>query len=133
LGRLYEGDTQGFSAYSNRYGCKPNLNEDGPETVYVVTTTFAMTITARLTYTDPADLDLFILNDPHPASCVGWGDSEARIVDLPPGRYFIVVDSSASHAGPYTLIVYGAYRIYAPLSLRGYGEESLGSYRSGGW
>lgn len=99
-GVAYSDTTVGAPSHVNYYSCIPSWPEAGPERVYILTTTATQDITATLSYVAPADLDIFILNEPHGDHCLGFGDTVAVLQDAPPGTYYIVVDTFSGFGAP---------------------------------
>ena len=96
----YSDDTTGAPSHVNVYSCIPSWPEAGPEQVYILTTTATQGITATLSYVAPADLDIFILNEPTGDDCLAFGDTTAVLSNAPPDTYYIVVDTFSGFGAP---------------------------------
>ena len=102
---LYQGDTTGAPSNVTYYNCK-GWGESGPEEVYVLTTEAAGDIVATLSdMSVDLDLDVFILSSCDNMSCLAYGDNAAKLRNVPPGTYYIVVDGYEGASGSYTLNV----------------------------
>lgn len=98
------GDTRGASSNVSTYSCQPLYNESGPEQVYILdlpAKVFLIASVIPLPPTSP-DVDVFVLSEPFPNSCVAYGNTVAA-VSAGPGTYYIVVDGYMGAAGEYWL------------------------------
>ena len=111
----------------NGYSCFMG-DQSGPDHLYRITTTSLSKLEASLSGLT-ADLDVFILSAPNPASCLVYGDNTATIASAPPGTYYISVDGFSGASGSYTLSVTcpappatatPPMRIYFPIILKDY-------------
>lgn len=95
-----------FDAYS----CNDQLDESGPEVIYLFTVDSSGTLTATLDDVDgdAVDVDIHLLDANDPSACLERAHiSLSRAIG--PGRYFLVVDTyveaTTELSGPYTLTV----------------------------
>ena len=105
-GVIYQGDTRNGLSLARFYNCLGCgiYDYNGPEIVYVLTTTVTVNITATLNYNAGLmDLDVLILNALDPQRCAFCGDFYVVWHDMPPGVHYIVVDGIDNGAGQYTL------------------------------
>lgn len=109
-GGVYWGDTRNSSTNVDRYACRPAWDESGPEIVFRVEVGASQMVTASLLEA-AGDLDLFLLANVSPDSCVAAGDNYLTY-SAPPGIYFLVVDGYQGAAGAFTL------HVDCPLGLR---------------
>jgi len=104
------GDTTGHANNLSSYNCSV-WTESGPEDIYAFTLVpgTSYDVTARLnSLVAQVDLDVFLLA---PGGCDAgqclapgsFGTIDVTARDVPPGRYFLVVDGWEGAAGPYTL------------------------------
>jgi hypothetical protein len=98
-----------FPAYAP---CAPNVNESGPEFLYVLYLEEAALLHARLDDVngDDVDMDVHILSAPSADACVARDNIEV-IAWLEPGQYWIAVDTwvddaGVAYPGPYVLDVF---------------------------
>jgi hypothetical protein len=120
-GSLHVSSTVGGGNDMNGYSCFMG-DQSGPDHLYSLTTTSLSKIQASLSGLT-ADLDVFILSAPNPASCLAYGDQAATIASAPPGTYYISVDGFSGASGTYTLSVICSappMRIYFPIILKDY-------------
>lgn len=101
------GDTSALASGSlDAYSCAPETDESGPEAVYRVNLPQAGFLSAAVTDSDGTDVDVHILTDLDPQSCIARGHHHA-LAQLAPGTYYVVVDTWADEgvplAGPYSL------------------------------
>ena len=102
-------DTRDASAREfDAYACSPDTNESGPEFIYRVDlATMGFLSAALIEDAAGTDVDVHILSDLDPDSCLDRGNSDAA-VDAS-GVVYIVVDTYVSggeeKAGPFTLTV----------------------------
>ncbi len=103
----HQGDTSispisSFDAYS----CASTTDESGPEVIYQVDVAQPGFLTAVVYDDTGVDVDVQILTDLDPDSCLSRGHHQA-FADVPAGRFYVVVDSYANDStvfdGPYTL------------------------------
>jgi lysophospholipase L1-like esterase len=97
--------TTSTSSVADVYSCAPQ-NESGPEIVYRVDVTQAMTLRARVFVDSGVDIDVMWLSAPDKNSCIARND---KVVDLQaqPGTYWLSCDTFVSSTGPKP----GAYRL----------------------
>jgi hypothetical protein len=101
LGALNQGLTTADSESNvDTYNLGRTVN--GPEKVFQVKTTQTGDFTATLSEMS-ADLDVFILSACNPSKAVAYGDVSAKVVNAPPGTYYIVVDGYNDASGPFSL------------------------------
>jgi len=105
-------DTRGAPARIDRYACRADWLETGPEHLYTLFLGATQPVTIYLLPDDPAvDLDLFLLDELSPDACVAAGSAYLRTGEgglpdaLPVGLYYVVVDGYMGDAGAYTLEV----------------------------
>gem|GEM_PF-2170404 len=101
---VYHGDTTTGTAQIDRYACRPDWPETGPEHFYRLHTTTTQALTLVLSHPPGLDLDVFLLEHEEPHRCYG-ADATLALTALPPGQHRIVVDGFAGSQGPYTLTV----------------------------
>ena len=108
---LYAGDTTGAAALADRYDCAPSIDEPGGEVVFRLDleapTVYRLGLDDRTG--DGIDIDLLIAGSPPDASgtvasCNAHIDF-AIYAQLPAGSWFVVADTYADLAGPFTLSV----------------------------
>ena len=106
-GATYAGDTRLGTPLVERYSCRPDWQESGPEQVFLLNLSQPQEITAVLNFdqTPQADLDIFLLHGPDPTACLASGDRFVRYEVTSPGQYYLVVDGYMGQAGPYVLQV----------------------------
>lgn len=104
----YNGSTAEGPSNVDAYSCVA-WNESGPEVVHRIATNTDGDITATLSNVS-VDLDVFILSDCDPESCVAYGGVSAHYSDAPAGTYYIVVDGFLGVSGSYTLTVETPYQ-----------------------
>ena len=92
--------------------CAPETNETGPEFIYVLEITEPGTLHAQLDEVegDGVDMDVHLLSDPVPSSCLARGHAKFHH-HVEPGFYWIVVDTwvdsdGIEYPGPYELDVW---------------------------
>jgi len=86
----------------NGYPCRP-FDFSGPERLYAFDVVAPDTLILVDQLNRSTSTDLFILTDPSdPTSCVTWNPTNI-LVDLSPGRYYIVVDGFGGLEGSYDL------------------------------
>lgn len=96
---------------ADTYACSPATREDGPEYWYEVNVSEAGQLIASIEedMKDGIDVDVHLLSEPHPSSCIARANSELA-VDVVPGRYWLVLDTYTADGiekvGPYRLTVY---------------------------
>ncbi len=93
----------------DRYGCAPQ-REEGPEVIYRFTTTRPGSLRALVTDGVGVDVDLHLLEEPDPETCVARHDTEILVEALPPGTWYLAADTwtnaaGTSFPGPYDLLV----------------------------
>jgi hypothetical protein len=92
-------DTTLGTARFDRYACAPNTNESGPELVYRVEVPDDGLLVAQLDDMPPGvDVDVHILADLDPASCVDRGHTTAA-AHVGAGAWYVVVDSWVDASG----------------------------------
>ncbi|NCG20543.1 MAG: hypothetical protein GWP91_16160 [Rhodobacterales bacterium] len=95
---------------ANTYACSPGIREDGPEFWYAVDVPRAGQLFASIEedLEDGIDVDVHLLSEAHPSSCIARDNSELAI-DVKPGRYWLVLDTytgdGIEKAGSYLLTV----------------------------
>lgn len=87
------------AAVFDAYACAPGTDESGPELLYRVTVPEAGFLSAAVYSADGVDVDVHILTDLDPATCVDRGDLHAR-ADVPAGDAWIVADTYAVDGVP---------------------------------
>lgn len=103
-GQSYAGDTSSWPARANRYSCRSGWPETGPEAIYAVTLAETSDLTAQISYDGAvADLDLFLLTDANPDSCLAGEDAAMNLDGVEAGSYYLVVDGYQGAAAPYSL------------------------------
>ncbi len=96
------GDTRtGGESRIDRYsGCSAPQDESGRERYYVLTLTEARRLRISVHSRAGADVDVHLLRgSPDPSACVAR-DHKTLTQTLPPGRYFIVLDTFVSRGAP---------------------------------
>jgi len=109
-GGLYRGDTHSGQSNVGQYRCQPGWDESGPELIYRIQIGTMQPLTVTLLNVS-MDLDLFLLRQADPESCVAAGDS-FLVYPAAPHEYLLVVDGYQGAAGPFTL------RIDCPLEVQ---------------
>lgn len=109
-GGIIWANTQTGSRNVDRYGCKPEWDETGPELVYRLELGRSQLLSASF-LTTTVDLDLFLMPSAYPDSCLQAGDNYLS-QQIEPGVYFVVVDGYRGVAGDFAL------RIECPLALQ---------------
>ncbi len=103
-GQTFLGTASSDPSYVTTYGCN-NWTETGPERVHKIT----ISDTAQLGVTIrnfTGDLDVYILGNCDPQSCLGTVySSSALYKNAPPGEYYIVVDADDGSGSAYHLLV----------------------------
>jgi hypothetical protein len=94
---------------ASRYGCDPGVDESGPENVYQLDLEVTTVVRASIDSPQFVDVDVQLLSGLGPGGCRARGDSRVEVV-LPPGRYWLAVDSYVDRhgevmAGDYALSV----------------------------
>lgn len=86
--------------HADAYSCSPSTREHGAEVWYVMDVADAGRITASIDEIagDGIDVDVHILTDVDPDSCLARGDATAT-AQVEPGFVFIVVDTYTSSSG----------------------------------
>ncbi len=97
-------DTQSAPSRVLTYSCRPTWLESGPEHLYRLNLSPTQPLTLTLSETS-ADLDVFLLSDMDPDTCIAAGDTYIQRDTLPAGLYYVVVDGYNGAAGEYTLRV----------------------------
>ncbi len=92
--------TVGGAAVLSATNCRSTRSLTGPERVYRFTTLQPGTLSASLSSRE--DLDVLLLRACGTYDCEAWGDTGFTRDNLPPGTYFVVVDTAGT-AGTYTL------------------------------
>ncbi len=95
------GDTKTSSErFADAYSCSPSTREKGAEVWYVMEVTDPGRLTASIDEVsgDGIDVDVHILSDMDPDTCLDRGDATAT-ADVQPGFAFIVVDTYTSSSG----------------------------------
>ncbi|NOZ87768.1 MAG: hypothetical protein GXP49_16210 [Deltaproteobacteria bacterium] len=93
------------------YSCAPDLDESGPEVVYMIDAgqTGVLTVRVQDSPENGVDVDIHLLSSPNPGDCITRANSEFTTwLDIGE-KYFLVVDTyvkdGVPQAGPYTLTV----------------------------
>jgi hypothetical protein len=99
------GDTTNApSSTFNNYSCAPTIDESGPEVIYRVTVPSSGFLSAAVYDGNAVDVDVHILTDRDPSTCVDRGDHHAR-ADVTPGYAWVIVDTyvlqGVPQVGPY--------------------------------
>ena len=102
-GGVYSGGTEAMANNVSHYGCKPWWDESGKEVAYRLQLNSSQPVTVTL-LNATADLDLFLLRNAYPDSCVAWGDSFVSY-SAEPGAYFLSIDGYQGAQGNYTFRV----------------------------
>jgi hypothetical protein len=94
-----ERDTSmGAARVFHTYSCAPGMNEGGPEVVYRVSVPRPGILGARVRDGDFTDVDLHILRDLDPSTCLGRNDRAlSRFVEA--GTYYVVADTWVDGTG----------------------------------
>lgn len=79
-------------------------NEDGPEKVFKFTVINTISCSFSITGMS-SNLDIFLLNNCSPSSCIFYDDKEINNYTLSPGTYYIVVDGNEGAIGDFQLNV----------------------------
>lgn len=108
---VVDGDTTGGVAVADDYPCAIGTDESGPEVVYRVSVMDAGFLWARVDDVsgDAIDVDVHLLREADPESCVTRADMEAG-APVRPGDYWIAIDTwvdgtGMAKPGPFTLDV----------------------------
>ena len=119
------GDTQAWDNNVDSYtACHPEWPETGPEAVYRIELPYDNTdVHIQVFPEDSAqDLDIFLLAEADPATCLGAEDASLLRTGLDAGRYFVAIDGYDGAAGAFTLIntctVHFPLALYLPVMLR---------------
>jgi hypothetical protein len=80
------------------YNCN-GLFEDGGEQVFILTLTDPTIVTGRIN--SGTFFNIYLLQDCNENTCIAWDSDEFTSGVLPPGIYYIVIDSVGTAAGPY--------------------------------
>ncbi len=100
-GGIVRANTQAGNRNVDRYGCKPEWDETGPELVYRLELGRPQLLSAFF-LTTTVDLDLFLLPSAYPDSCLQAGDNYLS-QQIEPGVYFVVVDGYRGAVGDFAL------------------------------
>lgn len=100
---VVSGDTTGKPDTDDYYYCVP-WSETGGEDIYIIHTDITCDIIAVLSMLT-VDLDVFILSDCDPSTCLAFGSVSAPAISAPPGTYYIVVEGFEGAEGSYTLSI----------------------------
>ncbi len=103
-GGVYRGDTSTGTAQIDRYACRPDWPETGPEHFYRLSIPTTQSLTLVLSHPPGLDLDVFLLEHEQLDRCHA-ADATLALAALAPGPHRIVVDGFADSQGPYTLAV----------------------------
>ena len=109
-GGVYSGGTQAMANNVSHYGCKPWWDESGKEVAYRLELNSTQPVTVTL-LNSTADIDLFLLRNADPDSCVAGGDSFVSY-NAAPGVYFLSVDGYQGNQGNY------AFRVDCPAEVQ---------------
>lgn len=101
-GQRLDGDTTAGANAVSSYGCVPFWPETGPERVYALTVANPTDVDVVLAGST-VDLDLFLVANASPASCLSYGDNSISLRGLAAGMYYLVVDGFDGAAGSYQL------------------------------
>lgn len=97
-------------AFSEYPGCMAMQNEAGPEYVYRFMLSAPTNVHLYVFDRGMVDVDLHLLDDPDPSSCIARGHLEVEQM-LAPGEYYVTIDSfvmgSTELAGEYLLVITG--------------------------
>jgi hypothetical protein len=99
---IYTGTTHGAPAGVTFYGCAPGWLETGPEAIYALDVDQPVADFSVELLSAQGELDLFVLRDCDPLTCIVAGDRLVR-VNQPVGRYYILVDGRNGAVGNYIL------------------------------
>jgi len=101
------GDTSiALSAVFDAYSCKPSVDESGPEVIYQVTVPGDGFLSAAVYDSTGVDIDVHILDDLDPETCLSRGHHQASS-DVKAGTYYIVADTFVSDGE----LLSGAYEL----------------------
>jgi hypothetical protein len=105
----HSGDTSTVLAREmDTYSCDPDVDESGPEMVYVLPLDASGTLTVTVDCQAPVDVDVHLLMADAPTACLAR-DHTSLSYDVGPGRYWIVVDSfvdgGQEMSGEYSIVV----------------------------
>jgi hypothetical protein len=89
------------------YSCAPSTDESGPEVLYKVTVPRAGFLSVAVHVDPGVDMDVHILREADPESCISRGDLHAR-ADVEAGEYWVVADTHARGGAP---AVPGPFRV----------------------
>jgi hypothetical protein len=107
LRNTMDSSSRDFSEYP---GCMAMQNEAGPEYVYRFTLSAPASVHLYVFDRGMVDVDLHLLNDPDPSSCIARGHLEIEQM-LDAGEYYVILDSfvmgSTELAGEYLLVITG--------------------------
>ncbi len=109
-GGVYSGNTEAFVNNVSSYGCKPWWDESGKEAVYQLRLSASQPVSVTFLSSSP-DLDLFLLRDASPDSCVAAGDNYLSY-DAASGTYYLSVDGYQGAQGSYR------FRVQCPLEVQ---------------
>jgi len=97
-------DTTHAPSRVESYQCRPSWIESGPEQLYRLNLSPAQPLTITLSDMN-VDLDVFLLTEMDPDTCIAAGDTYLQKDNLPAGLYYVVVDGFEGASGSYTLRV----------------------------
>lgn len=89
----------------DRYACRPDWLESGPERVFALGLLAGEPLVAELVNLPPnADLDLFLLTGALPQTCQAYGDSGLSYTASSTGVVYLVVDGYNGAVAPFDLL-----------------------------
>ncbi len=99
------GSNSGPLSQIDRYDCRPDWLESGPERVYAMGLLAGEPLVAELMNLAPgADLDLFLLTGPLPSTCQAYGDNSLAYTAGSTGVIYLVVDGYNGAVGSFDLM-----------------------------
>lgn len=115
------------------YCCAP-WDESGPETVYQINVPAGHYLTVTLSNIIGGDVDVFLLTDCDPASCIASGDVNFTAQSLPAGTYYVVVDGYGGDEATYDISFDCYFPCNATICNNGLGGPVTNSrYLDGEW
>ncbi len=99
------GSNAGLISQIDRYPCRPDWLESGPERVYAMGLLAGEPLVAELMNLPPtADLDLFLLTGALPQTCQAYGDNSLTYTASSTGVVYLVVDGYNGAVAPFELL-----------------------------